>query len=662
MLNGFIVKRCDTLENTKLFLSQSMDQKQLVMQVGTLGGRLAVYNHAKSFNLKDFLKHVDTLAQKEILNASEKDTNKYNTLDDILKRIEQLDQEGQSSLKNSNPLTRIFTALRRLFGGRFDGAKIVEYKRLISKEVAMHQETPSQQNEPPAVTPPDVKPPIDTKLTSVQTPPMTQTTETTSSPPIKKTRIKRSLVDVSELQNIVKAYGKVEEACRQAEEIAYTTDGSITTVQLFSTPEIEQIKKKAIKLMNEIIKEFKKEKYRERFGYNQEEDKELFIIKFQEPVPSYYANVKETNSDYRLIYCSLLGIRNLIEYGPKLFDDFRKEQFIDGEHNYSAGTGLAEFKDKTGNLVDLNTELERPMVKNHEGHMQRRPLTDAEATEKYKKMVIDFGNRVLGINSPNALLSFEEVIQSLKKRKLGMEEDSYIHISRSNTDRGKFGIWKRIDAYSREPMYYVNVPQMPAVVLATLRLPYLLAEVAALDEAKNKALSNAFFDTFFDGKRLGGCFNAKAQSMIDFSVTQKEILLKNSSPEDEVTKAIESGSLGDELKKMGAEKAIEDAWSRNRLVSALVVIDESKEILDPDRFQTLLVEDDNPLWQEKDFAKAIIDHLEKNEPEKLKKIEIALKFGKSLYQEDEDSPFKLVTMQLLPTLIRDYKLANITSR
>ena len=119
-----------------------------------------------------------------------------------------------------------------------------------------------------------------------------------------------------------------------------------------------------LELLNEIVAEFE----RRHYVYKK--------IKYGEQVPAYFANVVEQSKEERQ-YLSLVGIRNLLKCGAGIVDDFSKQRFLGGEHHYAWNQGLKNFKFFTGNVVDLDIEIDA--------------ANDAEAIKEAEEKIVNFG-------------------------------------------------------------------------------------------------------------------------------------------------------------------------------------------------------------------------------------------------------------------------------
>jgi hypothetical protein len=305
-------------------------------------------------------------------------------------------------------------------------------------------------------------------------------------------------------------------------------------------------------LLNELVENFEK-RYppTKKIGYG-------------DLVPPYFANVansQQKESDIK--YLSLVGIRNMLKYGPSIIDDFRKTHFLGGEHNYEEGKGLKAFKTYTGTVVDLDTELEKPT-----SLASIDPVNDQEAIKKAKELIINFG-KVCGLKgSSHRELTAEEVARQLPKRNLHLPDgvNQHIHVSCTNLDRSLYGIWKRLPPGQSKYLYYVNVPMHHIVLMATLRLPYLIAEVAYLAKKHNGGtLPQDFLDNFFDKGLSTMCFNQKLRVFMEFYEIYKK-KYTTESPAEIAKRKIIQGEFGP-LRHKEPEQVLKEAYNRQMLIN-----------------------------------------------------------------------------------------------
>jgi hypothetical protein len=322
------------------------------------------------------------------------------------------------------------------------------------------------------------------------------------------------------------------------------SDRTFSTQKAFAAID-PKARQQIIDIYNELVYEFERRNPR------------LQKIKLGDPVPAYFANVKEQTNEQRK-YLSLVGIRSMFRYGPEIVDDLGAKLFIGGEHHYEDNKGLKAFKTYTGNMVDLDTELDSKKFTN-----------DAQAIKKARELIVSFGE-MCGLKSKKGKqLTPEDVADQLPKRKLDLPTD-LVYSSLHNTDRSNHGIWKRIPPGKFNEFYYVNVPNCDVAILATLRLPYMIAEIAQLAKENNGGtLPKDFLDDFFTNGVSDKCFNEKVTTFMDFYIAWKAKFDRTPTPEEEAKRNIENGTFGEELQRIGVDKALANKYDRNKLVGLL---------------------------------------------------------------------------------------------
>lgn len=325
------------------------------------------------------------------------------------------------------------------------------------------------------------------------------------------------------------------------------TNRQFSTVRAFS-PISKQTTSQILSLLDEVIAE-----YETRFPPNTHYYQR---ISFGQQVPAYFAQVKD-QSDVSRKYLSLVGIRNLLHAGPSIIDDFAQQKFLGGAQHYSFNTGLNAFKYSTGTVVDLDTRL-------------KKSIQDPEAAkDEAKKMIIAFGKKC-GIQAPfGRELTAEEVARQLPNRKLHLPGPHQpIHQSHDNNDRSNHGLWMRQNPQTYVMEYFVNVPDCDVVLGATLRLPYVIAELIwRAKESNGGNLPQAFLDDFFKRGVSDMCFNDKFGTFMDFYIEWMAKFDGAETPEETVTNKIISGAFGDALKAKGAAEAIKQAFTRATLIN-----------------------------------------------------------------------------------------------
>jgi hypothetical protein len=194
-------------------------------------------------------------------------------------------------------------------------------------------------------------------------------------------------------------------------------------------------------------------------GHNQHTSNTLHTQPFGNVLETYYANVFSAHSTFSNFQKSLYGMANLLQYGPQILNDMRNKLFVGNPRSYKEREGINLMRAVTGQVVDLDTKL-LPSLPNKQ--QVARTLIDGFKTQFSK---FDFS-----VNSRDKTL---EIPNSSNPRGFTTFGADQIPISYNNEDRGEIGLWK----YKRDGNYYVNVPDLHAVIDALLLSPFLLAEV-----------------------------------------------------------------------------------------------------------------------------------------------------------------------------------------
>lgn len=318
------------------------------------------------------------------------------------------------------------------------------------------------------------------------------------------------------------------------------TNLSFSTRQLFNSIP-SQTKGQVQTLLDELIVEYEK-----RFPQPQHSR-----IGCGDPVPQYFANVDNYGVDVK--YLSLAGIRNMLIAGPGIIDDFAQQRFLGGAQHYGSRNGLNAFKYYTGTVVDLDTELD---AKN-----------DPEALAQARELIVDFGKRC---RLPGNLTA-EEVARQLPHRKLKLPEAfEGIHVALDNTDRSNHGIWKRQHPRTRVNTYFVNVPNCDVILSASLRFPYMVAELAwRAKEANGGKFSKDFLDDLFARGISDMCFNDKIRQFTNFHIEWMAKFDGAETPEETARNKVISGAFGEAIKLKGPDEAIKTVYRRDTLADLI---------------------------------------------------------------------------------------------
>jgi hypothetical protein len=411
-------------------------------------------------------------------------------------------------------------------------------------------------------------------------------------------------------------FEQIEKICGEIAENIFINP-NFSAVKALSKVD-KKIQDQVLECMNEIIEEFEKRyaipPYRK--------------IPYRASVPQYFSNVIGFQTEEERKYLSLAGMRNLLHCGPKIIDEFAQKRFLGGAHHYAPMEGLNAFKYYTGNVVDLDTELDQSIVDKGDSAM----IKEAE------NLIVKFG-RICGLEKPYKKLTAQAVIKHLPDRKLDLPNGinlQKIHLSYDNTDRSDYGIWKRKDPMllNAKVKVYVNVPpNCNLVLLATYRIPYMIAELAyRTKEQNNGQLTKEFFDEFFDKGLSTKCFNDKAQTLSDFYLYWMAKLEGTPSAEEDARSKIVKGDFGEIIKNKGPKLVFEQAQNRDSLSGFLLDFgyEEIKYEMSFDKWRSAEEKNirnilkNNHLWEE------------------------------VLYQTDKESDFFMLNQSTLNVFLKDF--------
>jgi hypothetical protein len=316
---------------------------------------------------------------------------------------------------------------------------------------------------------------------------------------------------------------------------------------------------KVVELLDELVGEF----------WNR--NPQALFLAYKEPVPAYFANVAHQSKEERK-YLSLAGIRNLVHIGPRVVDDFRALNFLGGVHHYGFDKGLHALRYYTGTTVDLDTEISAK--------------DDQEAISMAKELIVAFGKK-LGLQSKNRTeLTAEEIAFQMPHRKLTLPlAGKPVHYAESHQDRSNFGIWTREGHELANQLYFVNVPNFDLVLSSTLRLPYMVAELAWRAKASNNnVLPQEFLDDFFKNGLSDKCFNEKFRLFNEFYLKWIPKFDGTLTAEETALQQLSSGAFGEYLKSQDPTAVIERKSTRASLCELFYKHGFSVDAITPDTF------------------------------------------------------------------------------
>jgi hypothetical protein len=275
--------------------------------------------------------------------------------------------------------------------------------------------------------------------------------------------------------------------------------------------------------MNRIIQLFKSDKYRSKYGCDDEADACCLSLEFQQSVPSYFANVTD-QSIFQRKMLSLCGLRNLIAFGPQIFEEMRAKLFSGCMEDYGPKEGPNKMRYFTGNVVDLDYVVLRCNDKAVLDAINKSQLKAGQPTFKDTNALAksDVAKQIAIAQSQELISGFISRFKltpaEVKQRRLEFDPtDLNIHVATGNSDRGMYALWH----YSNvgQSSYHVNVPNMPDIYGALLRAPFHLAKAFALVFVRYPPGSSKFveaLDSFFDEAVADSCFNAKWKAIEEF--------------------------------------------------------------------------------------------------------------------------------------------------
>eukprot|EP01061_Rhynchopus_euleeides_P000803 TRINITY_DN10578_c0_g1_i1.p1 TRINITY_DN10578_c0_g1~~TRINITY_DN10578_c0_g1_i1.p1 ORF type:complete len:406 (+),score=84.01 TRINITY_DN10578_c0_g1_i1:29-1219(+) len=198
-------------------------------------------------------------------------------------------------------------------------------------------------------------------------------------------------------------------------------------------------------IYDELLRELRINSDIKRVHGGSANDDSLLDIKLGEPVPAYFANVKN-ESIYRRKVLSVLGLRNLIPKGTAIFGHMQGTLFSGEEGRYGHAEGLRLMRKLTGNTVDLDDVVLRcddGMMKMINSANQKGGLptygsaVEFSASQQARNIATDAARLIL--NNFNQQLGLDENQQ--KQRNVYLPEHYAIPMAHSNSDRAKCPLW-----------------------------------------------------------------------------------------------------------------------------------------------------------------------------------------------------------------------------
>ena len=275
---------------------------------------------------------------------------------------------------------------------------------------------------------------------------------------------------------------------------------------------------------NNILTELSKDKYQSKYGCNSS-DLNHFMITPKSPVPSYFANVSH-GSIYERKILSILGLRNLVYYGPKIYNDLQSTLFSSDPEVYNHGSGVSLMKQMTGNAVDLDTCVLR--CSDSAVLKMVNSLNSKSGQYQIYNHSDEFGSsiqaREMAVSAARPMLEsfckdMKLTPQQLKQRKVDSDSltTSSIPMATHNTDRGKFPLWQYVNVGQNS--FHANVPCLPDVVGSVLLSPYHLMLCFSIIMTRPEEDRETLLDSFFEDCVVDACFNLKWKAIEEFIIS-----------------------------------------------------------------------------------------------------------------------------------------------
>ena len=278
-----------------------------------------------------------------------------------------------------------------------------------------------------------------------------------------------------------------------------------------------------------MIENLYTDKYRSLFGSYGDDD--LLEIRFGQGVPSYFANVGG-ESIFRRKMLSILGLRNLIQYGPQIFTDLRKKLFAGNTSSYSGSEGLNLMRTVTGNLVDLDSVVLRlsdrqtmdavNMMNKHKGLPTYSTISQFAASSEATEIAVNCAK--------SALQDFIDLFKlnesAARSRKVHPDDinSKSIPVATNNSDRGLYPLWRYCNA--GQDSFHANVPNIDDVIGGLLKAPFHAIKHYAFTALQSSSSSSSKkFDIpenkltrYFNEALSDACFNGKWKAIESYGL------------------------------------------------------------------------------------------------------------------------------------------------
>eukprot|EP01061_Rhynchopus_euleeides_P000804 TRINITY_DN10578_c0_g1_i2.p1 TRINITY_DN10578_c0_g1~~TRINITY_DN10578_c0_g1_i2.p1 ORF type:complete len:460 (+),score=175.82 TRINITY_DN10578_c0_g1_i2:29-1381(+) len=269
-------------------------------------------------------------------------------------------------------------------------------------------------------------------------------------------------------------------------------------------------------IYDELLRELRINSDIKRVHGGSANDDSLLDIKLGEPVPAYFANVKN-ESIYRRKVLSVLGLRNLIPKGTAIFGHMQGTLFSGEEGRYGHAEGLRLMRKLTGNTVDLDDVVLRcddGMMKMINSANQKGGLptygsaVEFSASQQARNIATDAARLIL--NNFNQQLGLDENQQ--KQRNVYLPEHYAIPMAHSNSDRAKCPLWHYQNA--GQNTFHANAPNFGDIIGSLLLAPWhaIKAYCIVATRLRGEELVKKRCD-YFDKCIEDSCFNGKWKSI-----------------------------------------------------------------------------------------------------------------------------------------------------
>jgi hypothetical protein len=265
------------------------------------------------------------------------------------------------------------------------------------------------------------------------------------------------------------------------------------------------------------------DRYRGRYGYAPHEGDARALF-FKGDVPAYFANVGGQSIFWRKVL-SIAGLRNLVHYGPLVFQQMQDTLFRGDGNSYRGDVGVNLMRRVTGNVVDLDTTVLRcndpptlAAINASNRHKGLAPFGSSGAfSSSTQADEIAVNCATQAIDDFAALFSLTDA--DCRARLIHPSQMKLpIPTATDNSTRGHTPVWHYMNA--GQDSFHANVPPLDDVVGALLKAPFACAEhYAAIHATFSGAELTAKLDRFFEECVVDSCFNMKWKAIEEFGAS-----------------------------------------------------------------------------------------------------------------------------------------------